>query len=45
VADVVVNLDLLDELEVLERPLGDRRLDEDRGVGVALVVKLRVERP
>ena len=44
VTDVVVNLDLLGDLEVLDRPLGHRRLDEDRGVGVALVVVLGVKR-
>jgi hypothetical protein len=37
-------VDLLDDLEVLERPLGDHRLDEHRGVGEALVVEHGVQR-
>jgi hypothetical protein len=40
VADVVVGRDLVDHLQVLERPLGDDRLDEHRGVGEALAVEL-----
>ena len=54
VADVEVHRDLVDDdrVQVLllrvvpgrQRPLGDRRLDVERRVGVALAVELRVQR-
>src|SRR5262245_5334253 len=44
VADVVSHRNLVNQFPRAEFPLGDGALDEEAGVGVALIVELRVER-